>query len=380
MSEVLAMNSAQEQGIRESILRSRPVILATTALAAAGVMMGSERAEAASVVEAPVVTEMTTTNRVLIGSSHESVQSAAKAQIVANHRTVSKATVKKAERNGKCEFFTGKEAIKEGLQTQGYMSTGVGFAQENRPTTACDTNNDGKFDTRADCGNALIDLPPKPKKAKNTVWVNNRNVAKIVVKSKSVATAKAGCEITSDDGRSVVTASASGRGVGYGRAGMRIRSALRSKSNGVYKLSSKSHSEGYAVARSSAKADAVATCEQKSGEVTPPNPPTPPTPPENLPPSVVTDTPNHVRAGSRIVFCAIGADQDGFIKSYTFNTNRGFFVAGSRQPGNDVGEVCETYQAPSAPDQDATLSVQVADNQGKTAEDSTTFPIVDIAQ
>jgi len=257
------------------------------------------------------------------------------------------------------------------------MGTGTGFAQENRGTTACDTNNDGRFDTRAECGNALIARPPKPEKAKNTIWVNNKNVAKIVVKSKSVATAKADCELTTENGS--VSASAFGRGVGYARAAVRVRAAMKAKGNGVHKLVAKSSSSANASARSFAHAKAVVKCKQQGGEVVPPTPPIPPV--NNKPECDVVDQAHSVEEDVvRVNMYA--SDPDGLqdIKHVSLTeSGDGEWITGLKA-GNEPGEYYKDLSVGPIDGDEGEVSVTctVTDQAGAQGTNTESWPVVKV--
>ena len=113
------------------------------------------------------ITDIENSAIIRVGHSRKNVKSAASATYIGNFRTVAAAKIRVAKEEGKCKVYSAKQAIKAGIKTQGYQGTGVGFAQENRRTTACDTNSDGEPDTRGECGNRIIVThQPRPAKAR----------------------------------------------------------------------------------------------------------------------------------------------------------------------------------------------------------------------
>lgn len=235
---------------------------------AGGEAINADKAEASAASPAEI-TNVTTTQTVLVGKSKSSAKALAKAYIMGNHRTVAKAQVKEDMAEGRCDYFTGKEARKAGLQTQGYNGSGVGYAPENRNSHFCDSDGDGDYDYRAECGNKAIQRKPKPQE--HVIWVNNFNKAKLVVKSKSVAEAETSCELRTDSG--VITAHAYGRGVGKGRAAIKIKNAYGAKGKGIEKVIAKSATKANAMAYSKAKAQAEVSCVEQGGVPVPPTPP-----------------------------------------------------------------------------------------------------------
>jgi hypothetical protein len=252
---------------------------------------------------------------------------------------------------------SGTEFTNSGVGTDGQLFTFEDTAEAGGER-ACTDNGVTRL---VECGNKVwLHHQPQPDIKEGRVkLVHKFSKVKVALKAKASAAAHAECP----DG----SATADGYGEASAKVRIRLKELVKTKGDSAVRL----YDKVFARAKAKASADAYVEC-----NTTPPPPPPPP--PENLPPTVVTDNPNHVGKDDEIVFCATASDQDGYIVSYNFDANRGFFVEDSRQDGNDPGEICETYHAPSAANQDVTLSVQVADNEGKTAEDSTTFPIVDI--
>lgn len=134
-----------------------------------------------------------------------------KVEVIANHRdkSVSKADIREARRDGDCEVYTEKEAIKAGVVTQGYNNSGVHYAPENRRSTICEV--DGKL-IRIECGNrAKVTEKPRPKKAALTAWINSWNKAKIKIKAVTDVNVGGTCE--TPDGKATGFAYARARGV-----------------------------------------------------------------------------------------------------------------------------------------------------------------------
>ncbi len=366
-------------------IRNNQLAIAATTFLATVTLGAAARAEAAPVepadpaiekaaAENTHVTEMETTTNVLVGHSRETAKSAARAIYVGNFRTVSAAKIREARRAGECKSFTGAQAIKAGIKTQGYMGTGTGYAQENRPSEFCDLDGDGTWDVRTQCGNKAKSGKPDREKAKATIWVNNLNKQKIQVKSHSEATAQAACELKTAGG--VVTASAYGHGEGSASAWGRLKNVLKGKGKlkgeGYLKLMQQSVAGANAKASSFAFADAKAECRKDGGEVVPP---TPPIPPVNAPPTADIEEQVHsVTEDEVLVKCYVG-DPDGLqdIKSVSMTeSGTGSFVSDIEQIAPGV-YAREFAAGPVEGEAEATCTV--TDKVGQQASDTETWPI-----
>lgn len=231
----------------------------------------------------------TSTSTALVGRSKMSAESAAKAKVVGNYRTVAKAKIKQLKKQGKCDTISGAKAMKMGLATQGYNGSGKGYHLENRKSTMCDVDGDGDYDVRAECGNRSKGVRPQPKKAKEIVWVNNFNKAKVNVRSKVSVTARSGCRVKLSNGE--VYADASGSASAAASASVSARSAFKAKGKGLTAVKTRQVASLTASTKTKAKASANTYCVSvMNGEVVPPK--TPPTPPkEEEKPKDSTQTP-----------------------------------------------------------------------------------------
>jgi hypothetical protein len=365
----------------ESIRRSRLGRVAAAALCSAALGGGlASSAEASPVDREPLMagqssivgppeTQISSTT-IRIGKSKSSAESFSKASVIANLRTVAKAKIEQAQRAGRCEFFTAEEAIQEGFQTQGYQGTGASYAPENRSTTACDTDGDGEFDTRAECGNKMIERQPQPEKARSTIWVNSWNKAKLWVNAKASAKAKAECRTTN------TYAYAEGFGRGKAAAWTRLKQAVKAKGkitgNGLNQIITKVRGAAAGNAYAKAKADAEAKCQES---VQPGLPPIVPEQPFNFPPITDITAPQHMFVNGTAEICERESDPDGptDIVSRAFTKTRGNFISGI-YAADEPGEFCIEYRAPSTAG-DTTLGVTVRDSQNNSDTDQATFPI-----
>lgn len=206
------------------------------------------------------VEDVQTDTVVEFGNVKASDKAVASFKVVSNHRTVSKAKIKKAKQAGKCKTISGQKAIRMGVMTQGYMGSGTGYAYENRTTTMCDTNGDGKFDVRAQCGNRLIVRQPRPQEAKATIWVNNlgKAKAKIKVLTKVVVSAKCDTENTS----ATSFAKASARATVFVKLKNLVKANGKVDGEGLAKIKTKVVTRAQAKAKAKAEAEASVRCEE----------------------------------------------------------------------------------------------------------------------
>jgi hypothetical protein len=194
--------------------------------------------------------------------------SKSKVKVIADHRTVTKAQVRKDKRAGNCEYFTAKEIVKEGVRSEGRVYR-TGFDVENRASTLCDSDGDGEWDYRAECGNAVKDTKPRPKRAKQVIRVKNFKNAKAVVKDVAVAEETAECKTENTSATSYARAKA----VAKGR--IKMKHVMKTKGKALNKLINKVR--GRAELKASAKAIAKADAEcRESVETTVPPTKTPP--------------------------------------------------------------------------------------------------------
>jgi hypothetical protein len=262
--------------VNKIVQMNKRVIIALVAFAVCGSMT-------VSALSAKAANEETTTETVVqIGSTSASDKALASATIVSNYRTVSKAKIKQAKDQGRCKHISGQQAIKMGVQTQGYMGSGTGYAPENRPTTMCDTNGDGKYDVRAECGNRLIYRAPQPEKAKATIWVDNMSTAKAKIKVTAFVKVKAKC----DTGGASASATAKAKASAY--ASVKLKNIVKGKGKidgeGLVKIKAKAKAKAEADAKAKAKATADVMCkETKTTTTTTTKNETPGTPGESTP-------------------------------------------------------------------------------------------------
>lgn len=274
MSEVLVDKtpSIMDQARNTRLGRFVAVGLAAAAFTgAAEVATGEAEAKATNVpVEKKIYkennTEFTETSSttVLVGSAAMSAEAFTKVKVVGNLRTVSKAKINKLKRQGKCDFFTAKQIIKKGYRTQGHDGK---MHLENRASTLCDSNGDGVYDVRAECGNKARGGRPKPKQAKKVLWVNNINKSNVKLRSTVEVVGKSGCELNFDGGR--VYADAYGRAASTTTVSMKMRAAIKARGKGLTLLKNRQLSSMSIEMKQDAIADAQATCVRSGGKVTP---------------------------------------------------------------------------------------------------------------
>lgn len=318
--------------------------------------MGAKNAEASTAVQPDGTTIETTVH---IAKSKSSAQALAKANLVTNYRSVSKARIRKAKKAGDCETMSGREAAKEGIFTQGYMGTGVGFAPENRRSTLCDLDKDGDFDVRAECGNAVKVRQPKPKLAKITHWVAKK--AKIKVKAVANAHAEATCSTAN------TSASAEGRGRGVAAIRQRIKFFQKSKAQGEsIDLVSSIQLAAADEAKAKASANAYAQCQEGPSQPTP----------ESSPPNVNVVGPQHLKTGGEFQFSSYENDPDSDIVDRAYSeTGQGEFLSVAPFQGDEPGEWHMKYKAGTEPET-ACVTVNVRDAKNNTGSDTECFPVV----
>lgn len=228
--------------------------------------------------------EYTTTaeSAALIGKSEMTASSIGKINIVGNHRTVSKAKVRQAIKRGQCDTISGAKAMKLGLRTQGKGGSGVNYAPENRKSTMCDTNGDGKYDFRADCGNKAKGGRPNIPKAKQTLWVENFNKYNVKVRSNVKVEASAACEINNEIGRVTSSSYASAESRVY--ANLKLRNVVKAGGKNVTEAETKNMSKVTLEFQQTLGAKVVSSCESRGGKiVTPEKPPVKPVCPPEAP-------------------------------------------------------------------------------------------------
>lgn len=163
--------------------------------------------------------------------------------------------------------------------------------------------------------------------------------------------------------------SAHGEGNGHGYAKLTVKEILRSRGDAF------ANAKGEAKASASASASANARCEDIIGGGK-----------KNLPPTVEVDNPNHIGTNDTIAFCERENDADGVIANRVFSiVNGGGNFVSVVYPGNDPGEYCRDYHAPSSSTSttgnEIVLSAEVWDNSGDNATNQTNpFPVVELPQ
>lgn len=214
---------------------------------------------------------------VQIGSatSSEKAKSISQVQVIGNYKTVSSAKIKTAKDKNRCKTISGSRAIELGVMTQGYNGSGVGYAPENRTTTMCDTDNDGNYDTRAECGNKLkVTHQSRPNEAKSTVWVDDFSNAKAKVTAEVQVKATATC--TTD----YASASASARARASATAFVHVKTLTgaqgKVKSSELAKVKTKAQANATLEAKAKAVAQVKATANCKSEVTVTPSNPNPP--------------------------------------------------------------------------------------------------------
>lgn len=212
-------------------------------------------------------------------TSSDKAKSIAKVQVIGNYRTVSAAKIKVAQKKNRCKTVSGSQAIQMGVMTQGYNGSGVGYAPENRTTTLCDTDNNGSFDVRAECGNRVkVTHQPQPAEAKATVWVNNFSTAMARIEATVKVKATAKCETD------YASASAFARAVAKAKAYVKVKTLTEAKGkvkgSELAKVKTKALAQAAAQAKAKAKAKVKAQANCKSVTIVSPQTPEVPNTPE----------------------------------------------------------------------------------------------------
>jgi len=214
---------------------------------------------------------------VQIGSatSSEKAKSISQVQVIGNYKTVSSAKIKVAKDKNRCKTVSGSKAIELGVMTQGYNGSGVGYAPENRTTTMCDTDNNGSYDTRAECGNRLkVTHQSRPNEAKATVWVDDFSNAKAKITANVQVKATAKCETE------YASASASARAKASAVAFVQVKTLTgaqgKVKSSELAKVKAKAQANATLEAKAKAIAQVKASANCKSEVIVTPTNPNPP--------------------------------------------------------------------------------------------------------
>lgn len=294
--EAVTANYEAQIGLRERISnfghnvaeiagrKKRAIVAAgvgiVAAFGAASPAMASETTTvnlAPETVKGVEYTTQTAKSNVLLGKSKSSAEVFAKLKIIGNHRTVSRAAVRRAKKRGQCDRISGKKAMELGIRTQGKDGSGVEYAYENRNSTMCDTDGDGKYDFRADCGNRAKGGRPNVKKAKLVVWVDNINSYKVKVRSHMAIEARAACAINNEVGS--VSSSAYARVEDNTDLTVKIRNSAKAKARGkgVISAQARNYSKLQIDLRKQASAQVEASCVSEGGKIVTPETP-PPTP------------------------------------------------------------------------------------------------------
>lgn len=299
-SETVLANYEAQIGLRERIRnlghnvaeiagRKKSAIVAAVGVGVVAAFGMSTAAEAKTITPTVVKevkdgVEYTTTaqSAALIGKSEMSASSVAKFKIVGNHRTVSKAKARQAIKRGQCDKISGKKAMELGIRTQGKGGSGTEYALENRPSTMCDTNGDGKYDFRADCGNRAKGGRPNIPKAKQTLWVGNFNKYNGKVRSNVKVEASAACEINNEIGLVKSSSYASAESRVY--ADLKLRNVVKAGGKNVTQAETKNMNKVTLEFQQTLGAKVVSSCESKGGKiVTPEKPPVKPVCPPEAP-------------------------------------------------------------------------------------------------
>lgn len=345
-----------------------------TGLAIAVGVAGPAQAETKTYTQGNTQFTETSDTKALVGKSSMSTEAFVKAKVYANVRSVSKAEIRKLERQGNCDRLSSKQVIKLGIKTKGYNGSGKGYALENRPSTMCDRNGDGKYDVRGDCGNAAIQGKAQPNKAKSNIWVNNFNKASVKLRSNVTVSARSGCRISVPGGE--VYADSTGSASTKASVSVKMRNATQAHGKVLRSVKTRQVASIAASLRTKATAEANAACISKGGNVPPPPPP-----PRNNPPSVDLVGSQHIKVNGEQQICAYGNDPDGQndIVSRTFSEQgNGNFIS-PVYPGDETGEFCVNYKAGTYADT-AKVSATVRDSANNSASDEETFPIDDSSQ
>lgn len=378
--------------------------VATVMMVGAAALGGVSTASAATMTpevkrdEARGVTYVKTAETtLLVGSHKQTAESFTRLRVIGNHRTVSRARVKKAIREDMCETFSAKEVVEMGVKTQGRNGSGISYGQENRKSRLCDLNGDGIWDVRGECGNRVIVRKPRPDIAKQTLWVGNFNKAKVRVVSKLAVKATSDCRLTVPGG------SVSTGGYGYAETSSTInismRSAVKNRNKGVEKAISqttKSNNDIHLTLENNASADATSTCNSDVGggggttEVCPPGAPgfppnCYPSKPANRPPSGRMNPPDHLytNAGTRNICISDISDPDGDrvnAHGFDFRTTTNAPV-GTWNP-NEVftianGDQCTRYTVNPNYIGYITVSAILSDGKGGNTTVADGFPVLD---
>jgi hypothetical protein len=233
------------------------------------------------------ITQLDTNVNVRVGKSSMSDADFAKATIMTNHRTISKARMKRAEKEGDCKTFDGHDTT---IYTEGHYEGGNAAGRDTRTSRFCKVN--GQW-YRELCGNKAW-IHEKPEGAiENVIWANG----KAWIKVSATANAKADAACAAD----YVSASASGSGSASASAKMRVSSSFKAHGKAQEMVMSVHQQvEGGAKAQAGANATAQVVCESAPApvqtvtttEVVPVPVPYPvPTPPEQQPNKPADPTP-----------------------------------------------------------------------------------------
>jgi hypothetical protein len=242
--------------VGDFINKGEAIFLSSVALAGAGAALAPEAASANATAGTPQTTEQTLSTKFSIGASRMSESAFAEAHVLGNHRTISAAKLRKAEKLGKCVTLNGK---KVDIWTQGHDEKGYPMGKDTRTSRFCKVA--GKW-YRKLCGNRAVFHKPK-KAVENVVWVKNFNKASVLVTTNAEAKAQAECHTEN------ASAMAYGHGEASASARVRLSSAMRAKGK-FRKLISDVKAGITAKAKSRAEAEAVAICEQDTVTTTPP--------------------------------------------------------------------------------------------------------------
>jgi hypothetical protein len=327
--------------VNNLLRRGGAVMLGSLAMGGSG--LAAETASADTTVNAPQITSTNTNLTIKVAGSNMSESQFSRATVIANYRTISKAKIKKLEKQGKCEVIDGK---KVNVWTQGHTETGRPYGIDTRKSLMCknvtvDKHGD-KHTTwyRAACGNKTVFHQPK-KVVQYPIWVNSLNSAHITVKAKSNATAQAECKTEN------TSAMGFGHGEGSASATATVRAALKAKSKKLKEMISSGKVKAEAEAKSTATAKAAAICIEQSG-----NTPPPATPPKDVCPNIAgnqeTVPPNYfVDQNGNCVQSKDGTQGPG--AGTPGNTDTGSTVGGPGA-GGQPGNTTESYQCYDSPD------------------------------
>ncbi len=380
---------------------TRLMTIGVATLALSSAVKGSINTEKAEAQQPS--TEITSLNNKFefrIAGSKASEETISKATVLGNYRTVSTQRLKSAEKQNRCRVIDGK---KVNIWTQGRQESGRPYGRDTRRSVFCKIKTSKGWQWyRKACGNAARLKMPKHAIRGKVFWVNDYRKAHLSVVARSEATARAECRTAG------TSAFGYGRGEGYAKATMNLKSGLKKlrsrisslKSNGSLKASGEARSKAIALASaycSESSTISPAPAPSPSPSPTPqpspgPSPSPQPTPERNSPPQGEMVVPQHMYVNGIGKICVKNLyDPDG-----DQVTARNFRLRDNN--GNAIGQVtsdvyaesattrCVQVKAPSSPGS-VVASAELLDgvtivNSKRTSDNSTdvivqdTFPVL----